>query len=93
MTMRRKITNARWLEIAAALVICGTSAQSAALQDWQKDCAYNGKIASVIHCEVAYGGHNFDQTPVQSNGVVACGKGRVWNPQTHQCRGPADIDR
>ena len=88
--MRRTVTNVQWLEIAA-LVICGTSAQGAALQDWQKDCGYYGKVASVEHCDVVYAGRNFDQTPVQSNGVVACGKGRVWDPQIRQCRGPADI--
>jgi hypothetical protein len=45
--------------------------------------------------QLAYGGHNFDRTPTTFNftddSLRGCGKGRVRDPQTHQCRGPADI--
>jgi hypothetical protein len=29
--------------------------------------------------------------PVASNGLMGCGRGRVRDPATHQCRGPADL--
>jgi hypothetical protein len=45
--------------------------------------------------QLAYGGHNFDRTPTTFNftddPLLGCGKGRVRDPQTRQCRGPADI--
>jgi len=43
--------------------------------------------------------HDFDRTPgwISSNftrddAALGCGKGRFRDPQTHQCRGPADIN-
>jgi hypothetical protein len=43
--------------------------------------------------QLAYGGHNFDRTldPFTDDTPLACGKGRVRDPQSNQCRGPADI--
>jgi hypothetical protein len=43
--------------------------------------------------QLAYGGHNFDRTvdPFADDTPLACGKGRVRDPQSNQCRGPADI--
>ena len=46
------------------------------------------------HLELAYGGHDFDKPPDPSNstddGLLGCGKGRIRDPQSNQCRGPAD---
>ena len=43
--------------------------------------------------------HDFDRTPgwipsnfTRDDVVLGCGKGRFRDPQTHQCRGPADIN-
>lgn len=43
--------------------------------------------------QLAYGGHNFDRTvnPFADDTPLSCGKGRVRDPQSNQCRGPADI--
>ena len=62
--MTRKITAARVLGIAVALVMCDATAQAA--QHWQEGCAFQGTVARVKgfkHCEVA---HNFDRTSVDT---------------------------
>lgn len=43
--------------------------------------------------QLAYGGHNFDRTvnPFADDTPLSCGRGRVPDPQSNQCRGPADI--
>ena len=43
--------------------------------------------------QLAYGGHNFDRTvdPFADDTPLACGRGRVRDPQSDLCRGPADI--
>lgn len=45
--------------------------------------------------DLAYGGHNFDRTADAfnsiDNGLIGCGKGRLRDQQSDQCRGPADI--
>jgi hypothetical protein len=43
--------------------------------------------------QLAYGGHNFDRTvdPFADDTPLTCGRGRVRDPQSKLCRGPADI--
>jgi hypothetical protein len=43
--------------------------------------------------QLAYGGHNFDRTvnPFSDDTPLSCGRGRVPDPQSNQCRGQADI--
>jgi hypothetical protein len=45
--------------------------------------------------DLAYGGHNFDRTADTFNfiddGLIGCGKGRLRDQRSDQCRGPADI--
>lgn len=45
--------------------------------------------------DLAYGGHNFDRTADAFNStddaLTGCGKGRLRDQRSDQCRGPADI--
>jgi len=43
--------------------------------------------------QLAYGGDNFDRTvdPFADDTPLACGRGRLRDPQSNLCRGPADI--
>jgi hypothetical protein len=45
--------------------------------------------------DLAYGGHNFDRTADTFNfpddDLTGCGKGRLRDQRSDQCRGPADI--
>jgi hypothetical protein len=51
------------------------------------------RFTGLTQVQLAYGGHNFDRTvdPFTDNTLLACGRGRVLDPQSNQCRGPADI--
>jgi hypothetical protein len=50
----------------------------------------SGDFAQV---QIAYDGHDFSRTldPLNNDTPLACGKGRVRDPQSNLCRGPADI--
>jgi hypothetical protein len=47
--------------------------------------------------DLAYGGHNFDRTADAFNStdddLTGCGKGRLRDQRSDQCRGPADISK
>ena len=51
------------------------------------------RFGGVIRVQLAYGGHNFDRTvdPFPDDTPLACGRGRVRDPQSNLCRGPSDI--
>jgi hypothetical protein len=53
-------------------------------------------LNGITRLQLAYGGHNFDRTTDPFNSPdddppLDCGRGRVRDPQSNQCRGPADI--
>jgi hypothetical protein len=50
----------------------------------------SGDFAQV---QLAYGGRDFDRTldPFNNDTPLACGRGRVRDPRSNLCRGPADI--
>jgi hypothetical protein len=45
--------------------------------------------------DLAYGGHNFDRTAdafySTGDALTGCGKGRLRDQRSDQCRGPADV--
>jgi hypothetical protein len=51
------------------------------------------RFGGFTQVQLAYGGHNFDRTvdPFADDTPLACGRGRVRDPQSNLCRGPADI--
>jgi hypothetical protein len=51
------------------------------------------RFSGFTQVQLAYGGHNFDRTldPFTDDTPLACGRGRVRDPQSNLCRGPADI--
>jgi hypothetical protein len=51
------------------------------------------RFGGFTQVQLAYGGHNFDTTvdPFANDTPLACGRGRVRDPQSNLCRGPADI--
>jgi hypothetical protein len=51
------------------------------------------RFRDLAQVQLAYGGHNFDRTvdPFTDDTPLSCGKGRIRDPQSDQCRGPADI--
>jgi hypothetical protein len=52
-----------------------------------------GRFGGRARVQLAYGGHNFDRAvdPFADDTPLACGRGRVRDPQSNLCRGPADI--
>ncbi len=57
------------------------------------DPRHSVRYEGFAQVQLAYGGHNFDRTldPFTDDTPLACGKGRVRDPQSNLCRGPADI--
>jgi hypothetical protein len=51
------------------------------------------RFGGFTQVQLAYGGHNFDRTvdPFADDTPLACGRGRVRDPQSNLCRGPAGI--
>jgi hypothetical protein len=51
------------------------------------------RFGGLPQVQLAYGGHNFDRTvdPFADDTPLACGRGRIRDPQSNLCRGPADI--
>ena len=80
------------LTLIAAIVALGIASPAVALAQsaYPTDTAAGRETVG----QLAYGGHDFDRTPTSFNStdesLLGCGKGRVREPQTHQCRGPAD---
>jgi hypothetical protein len=54
---------------------------------------HNVRFRGFTQVQFAYGGHNFGRTldPFADDTPLACGRGRVRDPQSNQCRGPADM--
>jgi hypothetical protein len=87
---RKTMINKAKLTLIAALSIASPAATLA-----QSAYTTGTAASSEAGRQLAYGGHDFDRTPTNFNStddsLLGCGKGRVRDPQTHQCRGPADI--
>ena len=51
------------------------------------------RFGGFTRLQLAYGGGNFGRTldPFTDDTPLACGRGRVRDPQSNLCRGPADI--
>ena len=88
--MRYKLT----IVLAGVLLsICSASADAAARKDELTDCAFYGTVARTkgfVHCQVARG--NFDRAPNPfGEEWSSCGRGRIRDPLTHECRGRAQL--
>jgi hypothetical protein len=94
------LSDGRLINVHQDYAFCGASCGMAAIgvatpgSSPSEAFAKNIRFGGSPYLQLA-GGRNFDRTenPLNSTGddsVNGCGKGRVRDSQTHQCRGPAD---